>query len=330
MRILFQLFQLAVAVGFFFLLYKWNKTRTSRALKKYYAKKRREFSWLDNFIKQNGDPSESRAGDDSYKNVIFAVLVFLVLVIINFIFGKESIVNTLVYLAISAGVCIIMGIKTAVNPGKYYDLDIQDLTLECPSCHCPHSWGITAKEVIVENEATIVETTKRDGYNDETEEVATVYGVKTLIDFICLNCGHTEHNEYHSQHKNSRPSDEGMNTYNPPKFAVHVQVNTTTGSKFTGNAKMTLRDGSIYEGEIVNGKPNGKGKKTFSDGRMYEGDFVNGKEHGKGKYTYLKGFVYEGNFAKGERNGKGILIQSDGKVVKVVQEGNWKNDDFVG
>jgi hypothetical protein len=205
-------------------LYFWNKTRTLRALKKYYAKKRLQFQWLDNYIKQKGDPSINRAVNDSAQSVVFSIFVCIVLMVISYLISKLNFTLVLIYLAISVGICVIMGIKNAVSPGKLYYLDIQDLTLECPSCHCPHSWGMKSKEVIVESEATIVETTKRDGYEDRTERGGTAYGVKTIIDFVCLNCGHSELNEYHTQHRDGRPSDEGMNRYNPIKTVMDYQI----------------------------------------------------------------------------------------------------------
>jgi hypothetical protein len=39
-----------------------------------------------------------------------------------------------------------------------------------------------------------------------------------------------------------------------------------------------------------------KGIWTYPDGTVYEGDVVNGKQHGKGKYTWPDGAVYEGDF----------------------------------
>ena len=34
----------------------------------------------------------------------------------------------------------------------------------------------------------------------------------------------------------------------------------------------TFKDGSIYTGELVSGKPNGKGRTVFKNGDIYEGD----------------------------------------------------------
>ena len=34
------------------------------------------------------------------------------------------------------------------------------------------------------------------------------------------------------------------------------------------------KDGAIYNGELISGKPNGKGKTTFKTGDVYEGEYV--------------------------------------------------------
>ena len=41
--------------------------------------------------------------------------------------------------------------------------------------------------------------------------------------------------------------------------------------------KVTFSDGTVYEGDLVNGKPHGKGKKTYKDGKVEEGDWEDGK-----------------------------------------------------
>ena len=98
-----------------------------------------------------------------------------------------------------------------------------------------------------------------------------------------------------------------------------------------------LEDGSIYEGEYKNGKPNGKGSMTSFDNKtIYDGDWVNGKREGNGKliisdeYNYTgpfendlfsgsggvlcdnKGNIYEGDFEKGKFEGYGHYKMSNG------------------
>jgi hypothetical protein len=45
----------------------------------------------------------------------------------------------------------------------------------------------------------------------------------------------------------------------------------------SGKGKLTLENGTVYEGETLNGKPHGKGKMTYPDGKVEEGRFENDK-----------------------------------------------------
>jgi hypothetical protein len=69
-----------------------------------------------------------------------------------------------------------------------------------------------------------------------------------------------------------------------------------------------------------------KGRLTYNDGSVYEGDIVNGKPHGKGKLTYVYGGVYEGDWFDGEQTGIGKMTYPDGEV----DEGRFQNSEFVG
>jgi hypothetical protein len=40
---------------------------------------------------------------------------------------------------------------------------------------------------------------------------------------------------------------------------------------------VTWANGTVYEGDFVNGMPHGKGRMTAADGSVFEGNFVNGK-----------------------------------------------------
>jgi TPR repeat protein len=181
------------AVVFFFI--KWNKKNKAKKLPvyaDYYARKRQEFPWLDNWIKENGDPSEERAKE--------------------FLSGKDP---------------------SKLEPEE-------GLTLECPSCRCPHSWAMTQKEIVRRGSSgSRTTTTQRttisggdlgdvgaeaarrimgDNYGDGTKvtENTTYHGV-IIKKFKCLNCGHTERNEYDFS-QNSHFA-EYTDTYDPPFMA---------------------------------------------------------------------------------------------------------------
>ena len=72
-----------------------------------------------------------------------------------------------------------------------------------------------------------------------------------------------------------------------------------------GQGRANYSDGSVYEGEWVNGKKEGHGKICFSSGGVYEGEWKNDKQDGFGSFQYANGRVYEGTFQGGDRHGFG-------------------------
>ena len=48
----------------------------------------------------------------------------------------------------------------------------------------------------------------------------------------------------------------------------------------------TFKDGSVFTGNIVGGKPSGKGRTVFKSGDTYEGEYVKGKRQGYGIYSF--------------------------------------------
>jgi hypothetical protein len=219
----------------FVMLFRWTKTRSLKVYQKYYAQKRQEFPWLDKWIQKNGDPSEKRAGTYSIESFGMAAAVFLVLVVITYFIGKSSNVNTLVYLGLAVCVNFLWAKKkSAKNAGD--ERPEAGLTLECPSCHCPHSWGMHRKEVIIEDATMTTTTTTRTGYGQgdiidsafegfkqsgTTSKTKTTYYCRYIKDFECFNCGKTEHNEYEMK-LNDAPKT-GVFNYNPPKTAFEYK-----------------------------------------------------------------------------------------------------------
>ena len=54
----------------------------------------------------------------------------------------------------------------------------------------------------------------------------------------------------------------------------------------------TTKDGGIYQGELLQGKPYGKGTTSYSNGNTYEGEYVKGKRQGYGIYTFKQARYY--------------------------------------
>lgn len=72
-------------------------------------------------------------------------------------------------------------------------------------------------------------------------------------------------------------------------------------------------DGSVYEGELLNGSPNGQGKLIKTDGKTYEGVFYGSADKGKGKITYSATKEYTGEWSNGEPNGQGTMEYTNKK-----------------
>ena len=73
-----------------------------------------------------------------------------------------------------------------------------------------------------------------------------------------------------------------------------------------GVGKIVYSNGSVYEGEFLDGQCHGTGKITYSTSAVYEGGFKNGELHGQGTYSNANGATYSGGWDSGEKSGKGI------------------------
>lgn len=90
----------------------------------------------------------------------------------------------------------------------------------------------------------------------------------------------------------------------------------------SGRVKMTLQDGSLYEGDFhISDLMHGQGQLYLENGDHYQGSFKKGKFHGRGTYIYQNGDVYEGDFIQGRFQGEGTLSELSGKCI---YEGFWE------
>ena len=78
--------------------------------------------------------------------------------------------------------------------------------------------------------------------------------------------------------------------------------------------KKTMKDGHIYHGYLINGKPNGFGFFNYKDGDKYIGGIINGKKHGKGYYLLTNGLYYYGDFIDGKLEGRGEEKYKSGAI----------------
>ena len=90
-----------------------------------------------------------------------------------------------------------------------------------------------------------------------------------------------------------------------------------------GLGKFYFKDGSIYEGEFVDGYPHGYGTKIqTSNGLKVVGEWRKGLPYGQVTATMPDGYKYVGEVRNNFKNGKGTIIYSDGRKY----EGEWRDD----
>jgi len=113
----------------------------------------------------------------------------------------------------------------------------------------------------------------------------------------------------------------GFVSFNDSRNRIFFRGYMKNGFFHHGKGKLIMTDGSTYEGDFQDGRPQGKGKLIMADGSTYEGDFQDGKFHGKGKLIVVSGETYEGDFQDGLPHGKGKNIMPN----RATYEGDWQN-----
>ena len=79
-----------------------------------------------------------------------------------------------------------------------------------------------------------------------------------------------------------------------------------------GRGKQQWADGSFYDGYWKNNYADGFGRLIHSDGEMYEGEWKNDKAQGNGTFYHVNGTKYTGEWLDDKQHGKGLEIWPDG------------------
>ncbi len=69
--------------------------------------------------------------------------------------------------------------------------------------------------------------------------------------------------------------------------------------ELTGKAKIHYRDGSVYGGEVIDGRAHGKGKVAYSSGEVWEGELEENEKEGKARMS-VEGGEWEGEYIGGQ------------------------------
>lgn len=83
-------------------------------------------------------------------------------------------------------------------------------------------------------------------------------------------------------------------------------------NRFHGSGVYTYTNGSVYDGQWVDGRKQGQGKQTQPDGSLYAGEWRDNQQHGKGRMRWANGDTYEGGWSDGRMHGKGVFSSASG------------------
>ena len=69
-------------------------------------------------------------------------------------------------------------------------------------------------------------------------------------------------------------------------------------------------DGTIYDGEWIQGQKYGIARVKYANDDTFIGDYRYGKKHVQGQYTLKTGEVYSGEFINDMKHGMGTLLKN--------------------
>lgn len=195
-------------------------------------------------------------------------------------------------------------------------------------------WDGKCKKGFVEGEGTIkiyvenktqlaaIQTTFKEGVMEGISS-KTVYDINSRV---MLKANYTYSHGYMQGMELGEFLMENSNETNTGVFNGNYKINWEDGAR-KGTGTITFNQTHTYEGEFMDGiaNPNGKGKIVYTDGSLYEGDVVNGKYHGFGKYT-SKDHTITGNFSNDNVEGQAISEYANGWKY----DGSWKDNKYNG
>jgi len=86
--------------------------------------------------------------------------------------------------------------------------------------------------------------------------------------------------------------------------------------------RIEYKDGSVFEGQVLEGMRHGYGEQKWVDGIKYTGYWENDNMSGKGKLEYPNGDIYDCYWVNNKAKGFGELVRADGSRYR----GEWEDD----
>lgn len=134
------------------------------------------------------------------------------------------------------------------------------------------------------------------------------------------------------------PNGTAVRDVSEGKISANVVVTYTDGTiisgktdqdnVFTGNVKVTYKNGDTYTGTLDDGLKSGKGTYTWENGAHYVGEWKDDKMHGKGKYYYTsseKKSYISGKFSNGTPKGDVKYVDDNGTAYTAT----WLNGECI-
>eukprot|EP00892_Ulva_mutabilis_P004726 jgi/Ulvmu1/2625/UM014_0077.1 len=120
----------------------------------------------------------------------------------------------------------------------------------------------------------------------------------------------------------------GHGAYNYANAAFRYEGEYFKGKKH-GKGRLTLSDGSYFEGDFEHDEIVGLGVRVHSDGSRHEGQFVDGEASGQGVYRSAQGWTIHANFAENRAVGHGTWENSDGDKYEGTFDGKFSGQGIL-
>ena len=117
---------------------------------------------------------------------------------------------------------------------------------------------------------------------------------------------------YRSFTYGTQQSRTSLTTQKTVAFANGVYDGPVIEDRPEGFGQFQYNDESRYEGEFRNGTMEGSGRMSWPDGRVMEGKFIQGLLEGDGRCIWADQSSYSGRFQEGKMHGPGVFTWADG------------------
>lgn len=120
-----------------------------------------------------------------------------------------------------------------------------------------------------------------------------------------------EGGSYIGQLSNFKYHGQGTFTEGNKTFAGRFENGQFIEGNVTSRGEITLKNGAVYNGELLNDIPHGKGLVITTNGARFKGDFKAGSMT-RGSRLAENGSMYIGSFKSNKPHGEGILTLKSG------------------